>query len=198
MSDKLKIQLISLSLLGVAGLLFIPFLAFHEKRANELAWEIADPIAELLPASDVSLPIFSITYGAILLYLISAFRKEYFIPRLMLSYAIILLLRMLTLTILPLKAPDSYVYLQDPFLNNLIYPGHIRNDLFFSGHTALVFAIFLLSGRKWIFLLLTIFTGILVMVQRVHYSFDVLAAIPFAWLSTYLAGRIITAIDKTN
>jgi membrane-associated phospholipid phosphatase len=67
-------------------------------------------------------------------------------------------------------------------------------DLFFSGHTALVFAIYLLSGKKWPFLLLSIVIGTLLVMQRVHYSIDVIAAFPFAWcavsLSRWIGGKV--------
>jgi hypothetical protein len=36
------------------------------------------------------------------------------------------------------------------------------------------------------------------MVQRVHYSIDVIAAIPFAWLSAYLTNRFIGWWENRN
>lgn len=195
---KTVIHIVSLVFLIIVALAFIPFLEYHEKYANQLHWRPIDPIGELFPAADVSYPIFTITYGSILLYASLSYKKDFFIPKLMLAYAFILLLRFVTLSLLPFQAPESYVYLKDPFLNELIYPGHIRNDLFFSGHTALVFAIFILSDKKWIFLILALSTGILVMVQRVHYSYDVFAAFPFAWLAASLSNRIVTAAHTGN
>ena len=193
MSRNTIIHISVLFVLSIVALAFIPFLEYHEKFANDLGWRPFDPVGALFPAADVSYPIFSITYGSMLLYAFLSYKKDLFIPKLMLAYALILLLRFITLSLLPFQAPASYVFLKDPFLNELIYPGHIRNDLFFSGHTALVFAIFILSEKKWIFLFLAITTGILVVIQRVHYSYDVLAAFPFAWLAASLSNRIITA-----
>ena len=198
MSRKMVIHLVAMVFLTGVALVFIPFFEYHEQRANDLGWLPYDPIGELLPTADVSYPIFSITYGSILLYAVLFFRMDFFIPKLMIAYALILLFRFITLTLMPFQAPPSYVYLQDPFLNELIYPGHIRNDLFFSGHTALVFAIFILSEKKWIFLTLAMSTGILVMIQRVHYSYDVLAAFPFAWMAASLSNRIISEAFKGN
>lgn len=65
-------------------------------------------------------------------------------------------------------------------MNDLIYPGQIDADLFFSGHTALLFIFFSISRRS-IFALLTIVLAFLLMIQRVHYSIDVIAAVPFAF-----------------
>ena len=99
----------------------------------------------------------------------------------MFSYALLLLFRIVTLSILPLKEPEMLVYLEDPFLNNLIYPGNIDADLFFSGHTGLVFILFFLT-RKIIFIALGVILGFLLMIQRVHYSIDIIAAVPFAYV----------------
>jgi hypothetical protein len=37
---------------------------------------------------------------------------------------------------------------------------------------------------------MTVAVGLLVLVQRVHYSYDVLAAPLFAWLAYWLAGQV--------
>nr|WP_262898458.1 sphingomyelin synthase family protein [Hymenobacter negativus] len=70
----------------------------------------------------------------------------------------------------------------------------IVRDLFFSGHTATM-VLLLLVGRgkmwRWILGLMTVAVGVLVLVQRVHYSYDVLAAPLFAWLAYWLAGRVL-------
>ena len=172
---------------------FIEFLSFHELRVEYDGIFFEDPAFIYLPISDVSFPIFLITYGAVVTYLLLNRKKEHFLSRLLLSYAFIVLFRIITMSSLPLREPDTLVYLEDPFLNNLIYPGDIVRDLFFSGHTALLFAIFLQSGKKWYFLVLTIILAILLLIQRVHFSIDVIAAIPFAWLAVFFAN---TAIAK--
>jgi membrane-associated phospholipid phosphatase len=100
--------------------------------------------------------------------------------------------------LLPLREPETLVFLKDPVLNELIYPGEIITDLFFSGHTALVFMLFILSGYRWYFLLLTLLMGVFLMIQRIHYSIDVLAALPFAWLAVWLSGKFLERISKSN
>ena len=65
-------------------------------------------------------------------------------------------------------------------------------DLFFSGHTATM-TLLALAGRgrwRWVLGGLTVAVGLLVLVQRVHYSYDVLAAPFFAGAAWWLAGRI--------
>lgn len=197
-TEKLKITVLATGFLAVVATIFIPFMAYHQERVLRDGFHFDDPVHGLFPAYDVSFPIFSITYGSILLYLILKYREDHFLPKLLFTYGFILSFRIITMSTLPLKAPLELVHLQDPFLNNLIYPGDIVTDLFFSGHTALVFSIFLLSGKKWIFLLFTVAMAVLLMIQRVHYSIDVLAAIPFAWLAVFLASRLVSMLSSTN
>jgi membrane-associated phospholipid phosphatase len=193
-----KTILIALVFLLVAAFIFIRFLEFHEARVNKGGWMFNDPIHPFVPIYDVSLPIFSITYGSVLLYFLLNYKQNHFLARLMIAYGFIIVFRMITMSLVPLKEPDTLVHLEDPFLNNLIYPGRIVTDLFFSGHTAFVFAISILSGKRFVFLGLTILMGVLVMVQRVHYSIDVLAAIPFSWLAAYLTQYILARWANNN
>lgn len=193
-----KTILVALIFLLVAAFVFIRFLEFHQNRVQQVGWSFDDPVFPYMPVFDVSLPIFSITYGSLLLYFFLSYKQSHFLARIMIAYGLIIVFRMITMSLVPLREPDTLVHLEDPFLNNLIYPGRIVTDLFFSGHTALVFAIFVLSGKRMVFLILTILMGALVIIQRVHYSIDVLAAIPFAWLAAYLTQYFLTRWANDN
>lgn len=182
--------LITGSLLGIISFLFVYFLEFQELRADRLKWLFNDPLFAILPRKDVSVVIFSLTYGSLIGYFFLERKKEHMLSSLFIVYALILLFRIVTLSLLPLKEPADMVFLHDPFLNELIYRSKIDADLFFSGHTALMIGIFYLSGKKHIFLISSIAVGILLMVQRVHYSIDILAAYPFAYLAYRLAQYI--------
>ena len=178
--SKVKLYFISLFILSVCAWIFVQFLAFHDVRVEADGWVFNDPVFELIPRVNCSVAIFSLTYGALILYVILERKRALFLTKLNLSYALLLIVRMITLSLIPLKVPDSLIYLQDPFLNNLIYPGEIASDLFFSGHTALIFIFFCIS-KRWIFAVLTFAMGMMLILQRVHYSIDVIAAIPFAF-----------------
>ena len=168
-------------------MLFSLFLPIHEARVDGLLWYFNDPAFNILPAEDVSIPIFSITYGTLIAYIILNRKEPYFISRMAFSYGLLLVFRTLTLVALPLKEPESIIYLKHPFLNTFIYQGTIDSDLFFSGHTALVCLIFLQTRHcKWFFAIVGVALGILLMIQRVHYSIDILAALPFAYLTVKL------------
>lgn len=187
-SDWKQVLLPLLFLLFCAGV-FIQFLKYHEVRIDESGWTWEDPVLSFLPSEDVSLLIFSLTYGSVLIYLFLNFKHANRIGYLMMTYGYLLLFRMLTMSLVPLKEPVDLVFLQDPFLNNLIYPGKIDTDLFFSGHAGLLFSMFFLNMRHWFYLVLVAVLGVLLMIQRVHYSIDILGAIPFAYLSAFLAKR---------
>ncbi|MFK7786039.1 MAG: phosphatase PAP2-related protein [Crocinitomicaceae bacterium] len=183
MSQK-KLLIASLLFLLTCAVLFALFLPFHEARVDELLWYFDDPAFKMLPARDVSIPIFSITYGTIIVYAILNRKEKYFISKMAFSYGLLLIFRFLTLSLLPLKEPETIVYLEDPFLNTFIYQGTIDSDLFFSGHTALVCLVFFHTKKwKWLFAVLGATLGVLLMIQRVHYSIDILAALPFAFLT---------------
>lgn len=186
---------ISLATFGVCGALISRFFSFHEHRLIESGMLFDDPVLGLLPSADVSIPIFSITYGAILLFALTEWKSKNHIMLFGFSAALLQLFRMVSLSLLPLLPPNDLVPLNDPFLNELIYPGDITGDLFFSGHTAMIFVLFFIS-KKWYYLALVVPLMVLLMVQRVHYSIDVLAAFPFAWFTVFVVVRLKQWIEN--
>lgn len=171
----------------LCAFVFVQFLAFNEERSLQYGFELADPAFNVIPAVDVSLFIFIVTYGSLLIYVIVFRKDKELFSQLMITYGFLILFRMITLSILPLGPPSDMIFLDDPFLNTFIYPGRIDTDLFFSGHTALIFGMFFLSGRKWYFILFALLLGTLLVMQRTHYSIDILGALPFAYFATKLS-----------
>jgi membrane-associated phospholipid phosphatase len=103
------------------------------------------------------------------------------------------LARILTISILPLNPPAGIITLKDP-IANIAYGGNgifITKDLFYSGHTGNMFLFFLCLQHKWdkiIALAASFIVGILVMVQHIHYSIDVIAAFIFTYF-IYLGAK---------
>lgn len=196
MNQERKAFIIIGGFLILVAFLFSIFLDFHEGRVDHLEWTISDPLFPILPRRDVSILIFPLTYGTIIIYAIYQWKVKFFLSRLMLSYALLILFRVITLSIFPLKEPASIVFLQDPFLNTIIYNHTIDSDLFFSGHTGLLL-ICLFITKKWIFAVLGLILGILLLIQRVHYTVDILGAIPFAYLAVILSKIILNKIVRS-
>jgi len=179
----------------LSAIVFVRFLEYNELKCNDSGIVLDDPILALLPLRNFSIPIFSVTYGTIVYGIFLSFKNQLLIGKFMFAYAVMLLLRILTLTILPLKAPVDLIFLQDPFLNNLIYPGEIKNDLFYSGHTALVFILFFLTKKK-ILLIGGVVLGLMLMAQRVHYSIDIIGAIPVSYFIVKMVNLLSDQLMK--
>lgn len=168
------------------------FYRFVQARPGQL---LADPLLALLPVQDHSTLIFAFIYGAIAATLWYLLPRPQRLLRALWAYYLLQLLRMVTLWLLPLDPPAGLVMLHDPVMDRLfeVTTQPIVRDLFFSGHTATMMLL-TLTGRgrhwRWTLGLATVAVGLLVLVQRVHYSYDVLAAPCFAWAAYWLAGRI--------
>lgn len=175
------------------GLFLTPFFAYIQLRQGSV---INDPILNLITPRDVSE--FTFIFGHLstltgLIYIL-------FYPRLLTFtiqiFAIATTMRILSIYFIPLDPPVGMIPLVDPILGKLFYHGTvITKDLFFSGHTVAALIMFLVvkNKRLKIFLLiLAILVGLCLMIQHVHYSFDVLAAPFFTWI----AYRIVILAHK--
>jgi membrane-associated phospholipid phosphatase len=182
--------IIALLLVAIILILLPTFFAFIEKREGMV---LQDFVLERLPASDVSIPTFIIIWSVVLL----VFYRIYHNPSIFLivAYGFILmcLARILTISLLPLNPPAGIITLKDP-IANIAYGGNgifITKDLFYSGHTGNMFLFFLCLQHKWdkiIALSASFIVGILVMVQHIHYSIDVIGAFIFTYF-IYLGAK---------
>jgi hypothetical protein len=175
-------------------LLALPsFFAFIEKREGMV---LQDFVLERLPAIDVSIPTFFIIWSVVLL----VFYRIYQNPNifLVIAYGFILMCiaRVLTISILPLNPPPGLITLKDP-IANIVYGGNgifITKDLFYSGHTGNMFLFFLCLEAKWdkiIALAASFMVGILVLIQHIHYSVDVIAAFIFTYFIYLGAKKVV-------
>jgi membrane-associated phospholipid phosphatase len=111
------------------------------------------------------------------------------------AYSLLGVIRMAAMYIIPLNPPPDMIPLNDPFVEYFGTGRLLTKDLFFSGHTATLFLLFLTvqsKKLKILFLTCTIALGLSVLLQHVHYSIDVLAA-PFF---TYTCFHIILFFHK--
>ena len=143
-----------------------------------------DPLLDAIGPYDVTWLTFTVLYGGIALGLFGARRDPHAVLHGLHAYAILQLLRMISMELWTFEPPPDIIPLMDP-VTAAFYPGGqpFLKDLFFSGHTATLAVIvgLLRSGSaRWILIAATISVGALVIVQHVHWTIDVLAAHVFA------------------
>ena len=178
---------------GVIVAVALPhFFQWVQGRPGRLLW---DPVLALWKAHDVSNLTFTVLYGALLIVIISVARSPLRILHGLAAYVLMMLFRMLAMTLLTLEPPPGIIPLIDPFTQGF-YPGAtpFLKDLFFSGHTATLTLMVFLARKgplRWLTALCAAVIALLVLVQHVHWTVDVVAAVPATWLAWIVAGAIL-------
>lgn len=189
--NKRTIFLFTLGILAITLVSFVYFLTFNENRTG---YTFNDPILNLFEPVAISEITFFITYFFAIYGMIISFREPALFVSLLQAYTIMTLFRMTCLYIIPLEAPDTIIPLKDTFLQSTFYSGRENlKDLFFSGHAATIFLFafaFRKKGTKILFLFGACLVGILVVLQHVHYSIDVVAAPVFAFIAIRVQKKI--------
>lgn len=172
---------------------FASLLAYIETRQGHVVY---DPVLNFIKPRDVSYFIFLTTYTTALVAIVYAFLSPYKFLHLIQMYGTLTLLRVLTLFFVPLESPMAIIPLHDEILKHTFYSGGENlKDLFFSGHAATLFLFYFFCVNKvlkYLFLVAAISVSIGVVVQHVHYSYDVLAAPVFAFISY----KLVTKFSK--
>jgi membrane-associated phospholipid phosphatase len=181
---------VALVLVAIILLLLPTFFAFIEKREGMV---LQDFVLERLPASDVSIPTFIIIWSVVLLVFYRIYQNPCIFLVVAYGFILMCIARVLTISLLPLNPPPGLITLKDP-IANIAYGGKgifITKDLFYSGHTGNMFLFFLCLQAKWdkiIALSASFMVGILVLIQHIHYSVDVIAAFIFTYF-IYLGAK---------
>ena len=185
--------LLGVFLMGLIVFYLQDFFTFIQTRNGVL---IHDWVLEKLPARDVSLYIFLILYPASGLFFWRMRNNTVLCITALWGYVFLCIFRMLSISLIPLEAPVGLVHMSDPF--SIIFYGSnlITKDLFFSGHTATLCLVGLcLENKKekmWVFCG-TAVLALLLLIQHVHYTADVIAAPFFSYFFWYL-GKTIAKI----
>ncbi|MDO8550108.1 MAG: phosphatase PAP2-related protein [Ignavibacteria bacterium] len=190
-SSKFKIEFTATLILLILILIALAnFLNFVETRDGVV---LNDPLLNLFEPVDLPWLTFGLIYISLVTFL-TVFLKN---PELLLtafqSYIVMTVFRITVIYLLPLNPPAKMIPLGDPFVEFFGTGQLLTKDLFFSGHTATLFLLFLLADSKSLkifFLISTILVTAAVLLQHVHYSIDVLAAPFFSYCSFILTKRL--------
>lgn len=185
-----KLRLIAGGTLLVLIFLALPsFFQYIESRKGTV---LNDWVLAMIPAKDVSIPIMILIWGMIGLFTFRVIAKPQLFLKFLIAYVLITSTRCLTIYLVPLAPPINMIELTDP-LTGVFYGGQsISKDLFYSGHTSLLFLIYLCTEKridKYLAAACTLAVGILLLVQHVHYTADVLFAPLFATIAYRLAEK---------
>jgi hypothetical protein len=170
---------------------------FREVIADKEGYPLTDFILAYLAPTDWSWTIFMLIYSSVLLTLATNYKNPRVIAQGLATYSIVTWLRMLTIYLFTLDAPAGLIFLKDPFLSFIVYPDYFVKDLFFSGHISSMVVFVLIEPNRmlrWIKIAATLVVSVLILVQHVHYTLDVVAA-PFF---TYGVYRLVVFIQKAS
>jgi hypothetical protein len=174
---------------------FIHFVGYVETRPGVV---LADPFLARLPALELDWPIFTIVYGAIVLAFFVLFKRPRRFLLVLQAYTLMVALRIIAMDLVPLEPPTGMIILADPFAKMISGSGApLTRDLFFSGHTATCFLMYLgvekPAWAKRVLLALVVGVASGVLLQHVHYSIDVFAAPFFAYAAFHIAQMLPAA-----
>ena len=173
------------------------FFEYIEKREGVVLY---DWLLTQLPVHNVSLPVFLFIWGATLLAMIRSVKAPEICLLMIWTYLLVSIARVISIWLVPLNPSPHLVPLVDPLTNFFYGKQYITKDLFFSGHTSSVFIIFLCLPKKTdkiLALLSVICIAVLLLVQHVHYTIDILAAPIMSYICYRLALLIVYA-DRQN
>lgn len=178
--------------MAIAGLLLVcvllaiwpTYLARIEARDGI---QLNDFVLDKLPIYDASLAVFLSLWSAALLLIYRVQRSPAMYLQFIWGYALLFITRIISIGLTPLDPPDGLIELRDPLSNYFYGATFITKDLFFSGHTASIclMAFCLTRPRdRWLVFFGTAVVGMGVLLLRIHYTADVIAA-PIAAYGVY-------------
>jgi len=154
---------------------------------------IPDPVLALFPAVNLTWITFLVIYAGLVLAILILIQYPQHLLLAMQTYAMTAILRMAAMYITPLDAPPGMIALRDPFVEFFGGGRMLTRDLFFSGHTSTMFILCLsmpTRRAKIVYVIGTAAVAVCVVVQHVHYTIDVFAAIFFAFGGFHLVDAI--------
>lgn len=175
---------------------FLPYF-FHSIIGPKPGLRITDPVLNVFAPQDHSWIIFGLIYLSLGITLQGIYKKPRIILLGLKCYLVSTLLRMFSMYTLTLEAPEGIIPLHDPLVDVIAYGGNtFTKDLFFSGHVATLTLFALLEERiilKRILVLNVFLVAGFILLQRVHYTIDVIAAPLITFIVVKVTSRAMTS-----
>jgi len=185
--NKLALGILVLVLLVA----FLPYyFAFIEARKGII---INDLVLDYIDSANVSIPTFIIIWSLSLGCLYVNLQTPVSMLQMLWAFNVLSLSRIISIYLVPLEPPVGLIELIDPITNTIYGARFITKDLFFSGHTATLVTFALCMQKRTHKIIVfsgAIAVGILVLIQHVHYTIDVIAALIFPFLLVPISKRI--------
>ncbi len=180
----------SVVLLIVVLHLFTRFLMWVESREGAT---LNDPLLRLIEPRDFTWMTFGVIYAALIVAIVYLLKRPHDLLLALQAYTLMVLVRVAMMFLLPLNPADGLIVLEDPFVQLAGDGSAPTKDLFFSGHTATLFLLFLIMRQrvlKAVYLFGAVLVAVFVVWQHVHYVIDVAVA-PFVAYGCYRAGVLL-------
>jgi len=168
--------LLTVLVLAMLLLAYARFLDWIEHRPGVL---LHDPLLALFQARKVTWAVFALIYGGLVLGLATLGARPAALLVALQSYILVIAARMAVMYVVPLDPPVGMIRLKDPFVQLFDTGVVLTRDLFFSGHVATLFLLFLTARHRLLraaFIFATVVVGAGLIWQHVHYTVDVLIA----------------------
>jgi len=188
--SNIIILVITFLILIIEMNLFARFLLYVEVRHGVV---LPDMLFKLFTAQDFNTPIFILIYGSLVTGLIFLIPHPKYLVLALQTYIFMVLFRFVAMSLMPLEVPEGIINLRDPLVFTLGTGQIITKDLFFSGHIASLTILFLTAVNKylkWMFLLFGVLVGVMIFLQKAHYTIDMITAPFFAYAAYVIAKKI--------
>ena len=187
-----RVKLISGLILLIAVMIFTyHFFNYIENcKGGEV---LNDWVLRMLPAKDVSIPIVFFEASVIVIFILRSATDPIMFITFLIAFILILISRCTTIGITQFRAPIEIIELRDPIADMIYKVKFTNRDLFYSGHASILLLFYLCSNNKidkYYILFAAISVSILVLIQHVHYTIDVVSA-PFFALGCFLLSKRI-------
>lgn len=169
---------------------FEPFFQYIQQRQGVI---MHDVLLSYIKPVNVSVPLLLCIWSAAVLIIVRVLKSPSIFLKFLWSFILLSLLRFITILLVRLDPPEHLIAIVDPLSTMFYGKNFITKDLFFSGHTATMFIIsFCLEKKadKLFVLCIAVAVGILVLVQHIHYTVDVVCAPVFAYFCYWAAVKI--------